>query len=71
MMDAPELQAPDGRRAKALLEHIALGQAVTGKAQRSRSDRVIAFDRVIAVCRVRGRPIGEVLRSVGMPEGRN
>jgi hypothetical protein len=70
-MDAPELQAPDGRRAKALLEHIALGQAVTGEAQRSRSGRVIAFDRVIAVCRVRGRPIGDLLRALHAPEGGN
>ena len=70
-MDAPELQAPDGRRAKALLEHIALGQAVTGEAQRSRSGRVIAFDRVIAVCRVRGRPIGDLLRALRAPEGGN
>ena len=69
--DAPELQAPDGRRAKALLEQVAFGQAVTCEAQRGRSGRVIVFDRVIAVCRVRGRPIGDLLRAAHAPEGGN
>lgn len=69
--DAPELQAPDGRRAKALLEQVAFGQAVTCEAQRGRSGRVIVFDRVIAVCRVRGRPIGDLLRAVDAPAGGN
>lgn len=67
--DAPELHAPDGRRAKALLEDVAFGQRVSCEARRVRSGRVIVYDRVIAVCRVRGRAIGDLLRAGGAPEG--
>ncbi|WP_300578635.1 nuclease [Phenylobacterium sp.] len=69
--DAPELNARDGRRSKALLEQVAMGQPVTCEARRGRSGRVIVYDRVIAVCRVRGRPIGDLLRALRAPEGGN
>jgi len=69
--DAPELNAPDGRRSKALLEQVAMGQPVTCEARRGRSGRVVVYDRVIAVCRVRGRPIGDLLRALRAPEGGN
>lgn len=69
--DAPELHSPDGRRSKAFLEQVALGQTVSCEARRGRSGRVIVFDRVIAVCRVGGRSIGDLLRSLHAPEGGN
>ena len=69
--DAPELHSPDGRRSKALLEQVAFGQTVSCEARRGRSGRVIVYDRVIAMCHVRGRSIGDLLRSLRAPEGGN
>ncbi|MEQ1672647.1 MAG: nuclease [Hyphomicrobium sp.] len=67
--DAPELHAPLGRRSKLMLEQIAMGQPVVCAAARGRSGRVIVFDRVIAICRINGRSIAELLRASGAPEG--
>lgn len=69
--DAPELHSPDGRRSKAFLEQVAFGQTVNCEARRGRSGRVIVYDRVIAVCCVDGRSIGDLLRSLHAPEGGN
>lgn len=69
--DAPELHAPDGRRSKSLLQQVAFGQNVVCEARRGRSGRVIVHDRVIALCRVRGRSIGDLLRARRAPEGGN
>lgn len=69
--DAPELHSSDGRRSKAFLEQVALGHTVNCEARRGRSGRVIVYDRVIAVCRVGGRSIGDLLRSLHAPEGGN
>ena len=69
--DAPELHAPDGRLSKSLLEQVAFSQNVVCEARRGRRGRVIVFDRVIAVCRVRGRSIGDLLRARRAPEGGN
>lgn len=60
---AAELNAPGGREAKATLERIAKGQHATCWAgQRS-------YDRVIAVCRINGKSIGDMMRRAGVPEG--
>jgi endonuclease YncB( thermonuclease family) len=69
--DAPELHAPDGRLSKSLLEQVAFGQSVACEARRGRRGRVIVFDRVIAVCRVHGRSIADLLRARHAPEGGN
>lgn len=69
--DAPELHAPEGRRAKALLEQVAFGHRARCEARPGRSGRVISHDRVIAVCRVDGRSIGDLLREHHAPEGGN
>lgn len=69
--DAPELHAPEGRRAKMLLEQIAFGRRAQCEARRGRSGRVISHDRVIAVCRVDGRSIGDLLRERHAPQGGN
>jgi endonuclease YncB( thermonuclease family) len=69
--DAPELRSADGRRSKQFLEQVALGRLAQCRAVRGRSGRVIVYDRVIAVCSVGGRSIGDLLRSVGAPTGGN
>lgn len=69
--NAPELHAPEGRRAKALLEQVAFGRRARCEARLGRSGRVISHDRVIAVCRVDGRSIGDLLRERHAPEGGN
>jgi endonuclease YncB( thermonuclease family) len=69
--DAPELHSADGRRSKGFLEQVAFGQTVNCEARRGRSGRVIVYDRVIAVCRVGDRSIGDLLRGLHAPEGGN
>lgn len=61
--DAPELGEPGGRQARDVLSRIALGRPVRCVAG-SRS-----WDRVVAKCTVNGRPIGDLLRAAGVPEG--
>ncbi len=69
--DAPELHSQDGARSKRFLEQVAFGREASCRAQRGRSGRVIVFDRVIAVCRIDGRTIGDLLRAAGAPAGGN
>ncbi len=69
--DAPELRSPDGARSKRFLEQIAMGRQATCRATRGRSGRVIVWDRVIAVCRVDGGSVGDLLRAAGAPTGGN
>lgn len=67
--DAPELNAQGGARAKAALERIAMGRHVACVAGGGRSRRVISYDRVIALCRIGDRAIGDLLREAGGEEG--
>lgn len=69
--DAPELHSTDGPRSKQFLEQVAFGRRASCRAIRGRSGRVIVYDRVIALCSVEGRSIGDWLRSVGAPSGGN
>lgn len=69
--NAPELGAREGPAAKALLERLALGRNVQCVATRGRNGRVRSYDRVIAVCRIGGRRIGDLLREAGGVEGGN
>lgn len=69
--DAPELHSPDGPRSKRFLEQVAAGRQASCTAQRGRNGRVIVYDRVIAVCRVGGRSVGDLLRAAGAPAGGN
>jgi len=69
--DAPELHAPEGRRAKTLLEQVAFGRSARCEVRRGRGGRVVSHDRVIAVCRVNERSIGDLLRERHAPEGGN
>lgn len=68
--NAPELRSPQGPRAKAALERIALGhtaQCVAGGGRRG--NVVTSYDRVIATCRINGRRIGDLMREAGVQEG--
>lgn len=67
--DAPELHSADGPRSKRLLEQIAMGRQAQCRAVRGRSGRVIVWDRVIAICSINGRSVGDLLRTAGAPEG--
>jgi endonuclease YncB( thermonuclease family) len=67
--NAPELNAPGGRAAKAALERIAMGRAAECVAGGGRNGRVVSYDRVIAVCRIGGRRIGDLMREAGIEEG--
>ncbi len=69
--DAPELYGVGGAQSKALLQQVALGHSVVCQAQRGRNGRVRSHDRVIAVCRLRGVPLGALLREAGAVEGGN
>ena len=69
--DAPELHTHDGRRSKHLLESVAMGRRAQCRAIRGRTGRVTVYDRVIAICRVGGRSLGDLLRAAGAPTGGN
>ena len=69
--NAPELHASGGEAAKRALERVAFGQSAQCVATPGRSGRVISYDRVIAVCSIRGRRIGDLLRAAGAQEGGN
>lgn len=69
--NAPELHADGGKVAKAALVRLSLGRQVTCESKRGRNERVISFDRVIALCRIGHQSIGDLLREVGIAEGGN
>ncbi len=62
---APELSAPGGGAAKAMLETIARGKTVNCRAGKR------SYDRVVAQCRLDGADLGDLLRRRGVTEGGN
>lgn len=62
---APELHAPGGAQAKATLERITRRKRVVCKTQHR------SHDRLVAVCRIGGRSVGDLMRSAGVAEGGN
>lgn len=60
---APELSDPGGREAKAALERIAMGRRAACIAGHR------SWDRVVAVCEIGGRSVGDLMRSAGVSEG--
>jgi len=69
---APELNAPGGREAKAALERIVSGRRLVCTARRGdRGRQTYSYDRLIAVCTINGRPLGEMMRRASVPEGGN
>src|SRR5690606_21500394 len=69
--NAAELNAPGGRAARATLRRVAMNQPIECVATRGRNGRVVSWDRVIAVCRIGGRSVGELMHSAGVAEGGN
>lgn len=67
--NAPELSSPGGLAAKAALEQVAGARQARCVAGGGRSGRVVSYDRVVAICRVNGRNIGDLLREAGVEEG--
>lgn len=60
---AAELNEPGGREAKRRLQRLAMGRALVCRAGRR------SYDRVVANCRLKGRPLGALLRAAGGTEG--
>jgi endonuclease YncB( thermonuclease family) len=69
--DAPELSTKEGKRGKGILEREAMGKAVSCTVTKGRSGKTTTYDRVLAVCRVGGVTIGDMLRRAGAPTGGN
>lgn len=69
--DAPELNTPQGRAARTALANIALHRSASCIVRRGRSGRVTSYDRVIAVCRIGGQSVGDLMRRAGVAEGGN
>lgn len=60
---APELNQPGGMAARDTLRRIAMGRrAVCSAGRRS-------YDRVVAVCRIGGVSVGDLMRQAGVDEG--
>ena len=60
---APELHEQGGLDAKQRLERLVMGQTIACRAGRR------SYDRVIAACTIRGRPLGDLLRAQGGRQG--
>lgn len=67
--DAPELNSPTGRADRERLSRLVNRRVLDCVAVRGRNGQVIVYDRVIAVCRLNGRPIGDLLRQAGGRRG--
>lgn len=62
---AVELHQPGGAEAKATLERLVKGRRVNCVAEHR------SHDRVVAVCRLNGVSVGDLMRRAGVPEGGN
>lgn len=60
---APEIHEPGGLEAKDTLSRLVEGKRVECVAEHR------SYDRVVAVCRLRGRSIGDLMRASGIREG--
>jgi micrococcal nuclease len=60
---APELQDAGGPESKDTLSRLVEGKWVDCVAEHR------SYDRVVAVCRLRGRSVGELMRAAGIQEG--
>ena len=67
--DAPELSTQPGRKAKDILVREAMGKQASCTVTKGRNGKTTTYDRVLAVCRIGGASIGDLLRRAGAPEG--
>lgn len=68
---APELREPGGPAARAVLERLTRGRTLTCTAVRGSGGKVVSYDRLIAVCRLGGVSLGDLMRRSGVAEGGN
>jgi micrococcal nuclease len=66
---APELHEPGGREAKEALTRLTRGKVLVCTAHRGQNGRTVSYDRLVAVCTVDGRDVGDLMRSAGVKEG--
>jgi len=59
--DAAELNRPGGRAARERLVALVMGRRLSCEIVRGRNGRTTSWDRVIARCRLDGRPLGRLL----------
>lgn len=60
---APELREPGGSAAKATLSRITAGRRLACVFDHR------SYDRAVAVCRINGRSVGDMMRAAGVAEG--
>lgn len=65
---APELREAGGREAKRVMDRL-VGRRAVCTVERGQNGRTSSYDRVIAACRVDGRPIGAIMRESGIRPG--
>jgi micrococcal nuclease len=63
--NAPELSEPNGKLARDALREIALNKAVECVGSH------YSHDRIVAICKLGGRTLGELMREKRVPEGGN
>lgn len=68
---APELNEPGGPEAKDMLARLVAGREITCTVRRGDGGRTTSYDRLIAVCAYRGRPVADAMREAGLREGGN
>lgn len=67
--NAAEYSTREGRDGQRLAQAALMGQPIVCTSTAGRSGRVITYDRVLAVCSVRGRRVRDILRAAGVAEG--
>lgn len=65
---APELNEPGGRAAKRAMDRL-VGKRAVCTVERGQGGRTSSYDRVIAACRVEGRPISSIMQAAGIRQG--
>ncbi len=63
--NAPELDKPNGKLARDALREIAMNKSVECDGSH------YSHDRIVAICKINGRTIGDLMRDRGIPEGGN
>jgi len=62
---APELSDPGGGAAKSALSRLVMGKRLSCVAQKR------SYDRIVAVCKLHGKSVGDLMRARGVAEGGN
>jgi len=68
---APELHGPGGEGAKRAMMRITAGRQVVCTVGGGKGGRILTYDRVVAVCRIGGVSLGQLMRREGIAEAGN